>query len=130
MRKAASAKNKLAARLAITPELAVRMRELLRGKTPTAQVFAVPHATAEMMRCDLERAGIPYRNDQDEVFDFHALRVQLAAAMVRGGVHPKAMQARMRHSSFELTMDIYARLGQSEQDATAVEALPRLALGA
>lgn len=127
---AGSSKNKRASRLSITPELAARMREILRGKTPTAPAFYVTHNTAEMLRFDLERAGIPFENDQGEVFDFHALRVQLAASMVRGGVHVRAMQERMRHSDSKLTLDIYSRLSQSEQDAAAVEALPRLALGA
>ena len=127
---AGDAKNKRRARLSITPELAARLRTCLQGKSPAAKAFYVPHETANMLRFDLKEAGIPFENDQGEVFDFHALRVQLAANMVRGGVHVRAMQERMRHSSSKLTLDIYSRLSRSEQDETAVEALPRLALGA
>ena len=79
---------------------------------------------------DLERAGIPYVDDQGEVFDFHSLRVQCASSLARANVHVKVMQERMRHSTSQLTLDLYSKLSQSEQDAAAVEALPRLALGA
>lgn len=127
---AGDAKNKRHTRLSITPELASRMRELLRSKSPTAKAFAVPLKTAEMLRFDLERAGIPFEDERGEVFDFHALRVQCASSLARANVHVKVMQERMRHSTSKLTLDIYSRLSQSEQDATAVEALPRLALGA
>lgn len=127
---AGSSKNKPASCLSITSELAVRMRELLRGKSPSALAFMVPSKTAEMLRFDLEQAGVPFENDQGEVFDFHSLRVQLAASMVRGGAHVRVMQERMRHSTSKLTLDLYSQLSRSEQDAAAVEALPRLALGA
>lgn len=127
---AGSSKNKRRNRLSITPELAGRMRELLRSKSPTAPAFLVPHDTANMLRFDLERAGIPFRNDQDETFDFHALRVQCASSLARANVHVKVMQERLRHSTSKLTLDIYSRLSQSEQDQAAVNALPRLALGA
>ena len=95
-----------------------------------APVFKFPSKTAEMLRFDLTEAGIPYKDDRGEVFDFHALRVQCAVSMIRGGVNIKAMQERMRHSTSKMTLDIYSRLSQSEQDEAAVEALPRLALGA
>lgn len=127
---AGAAKNKRHNRLSITDGLASRMRELLQGKAPAAPAFYVPSKTAEMLRFDLARAGIPYIDDRGEKFDFHSLRVQLAASMVRGGVHVRVMQERMRHSTSKLTLDVYSRLSRSEQDATAVEALPRLALGA
>lgn len=73
---------------------------------------------------------IPYIDEQGEKFDFHSLRVQCASSLARAGVHVKVMQERLRHSDSKLTLDIYSRLSQSEQDAAAVEALPRLALGA
>ena len=128
--KAGSSKNKIGSQMSITPELATRLRACLQGKSPAAKAFYVPGRTSEMLRFDLERSGIPYKNNRGEVFDFHALRVQLAANMVRGGVHVKAMQERMRHSTSQLTLDIYSRLSRTEQDEAAVEALPRLAVGA
>ena len=127
---ASAAKNDRYSRLSITPELAARMRELLRDKSPSALAFKMPTKTAAMLRFDLERAGIPYVDEQGEVFDFHSLRVQCASSLARANVHVKVMQERMRHSTSRLTLDLYSKLSQSEQDAAAVEALPRLALGA
>ncbi len=127
---AGDAKNKRHTRLSITPELAARLRVLLRSKSPSARAFAVPLKTAEMLKYDLMQAGIPYVDDRGEVFDFHSLRVQCASSLARANVHVLVMQARLRHSTSKLTLDVYSRLSQSEQDATAVEALPRLALGA
>ncbi|MEE8154325.1 MAG: tyrosine-type recombinase/integrase [Phycisphaerales bacterium] len=127
---ASAAKNDRYSRLSITPELVARMRELLRGKVPSAPAFKMPTKTAMMLRYDLKEAGIPYIDEQGEKFDFHSLRVQCASSLARANVHVKVMQERLRHSTSKLTLDIYSRLSQSEQDAAAVEALPRLALGA
>lgn len=124
-----AAKNKRDSRLSITPELAARLRILLRDKAPAAPVFNMPCKTARMLRFDLEQAGIPYITHEG-TFDFHSLRVQCASSMARANVHVKIMQARMRHSDSKLTLDLYSRLSQSEQDAAAVEALPKLSLGA
>ena len=83
-----------------------------------------------MIRADLSREGIPYRDPvTNEVFDFHSLRVQHATNLARGGAHPSVMQARMRHSTIQLTMDVYTRLGKDGQTA-ALDALPRLSAGA
>ena len=116
--------------LSLTDDLAAQLRTHLAKKLPSAAAFAIPTQTAEMIRADLKRAGIPYRDPETgEVFDFHGLRYQCAANLARGGAHPSVMQSRMRHSSVELTMNIYARLGKDGQTA-ALDALPRLSAGA
>ena len=127
---ASAAKNDRYSRLSITPELAARMRELLRDKAPSTPAFKMPTKTAKMLRFDLKEANIPYIDEQGDKFDFHSLRVQCASSLARAGVHVKVMQERLRHSTSKLMLDLYARLSQSEQDAAAVEALPRLALRA
>lgn len=127
---AKSAKNKKRVRLSITPELATQMRILLKDKLPQTPIFKMPTKTAEMMRSDLEAAGIPYTDDAGAVFDFHALRCQLATNLIRAGCTENVAQARLRHSTSKLTFDTYAKLGQSERDSAAVAALPRLSLGA
>lgn len=121
---AAYAKNRRKDTLALTAELAARLREHLRGKLPGAPAFKLPTRTAEMIRADLKLAGIPVETI-DGTFDFHALRVQCASNLARGGAHPAVAQARMRHSTIRLTMDLYTRLGQDEQTA-ALDALPKL----
>ena len=103
------------------------------GDQPTIQAgmaaLNVPYKTAEMLRTDLERAGLPYIDDAGEVFDFHSLRVQCATNLARGGAHPTVAQARMRHSTIKLTMDLYTRVNPGERSAAALEALPNLSTG-
>ncbi len=62
-------------------------------------------------------------------FDFHALRVQCASSLARGGAHPAVAQARMRHSTIEMTMNLYTKLGQDGQQA-ALDAMPKLTVTA
>ncbi len=122
------AKKRVALRL--SPDLVRQLREHLRKKLPSAPAFKMPTKQAMMLRFDLERAGLPYRDpDTGEYFDFHSLRVQTATDLARGGAHPKAAQQRMRHSRIDLTLDIYTKLGLDEQD-DALDALAKVAAGA
>ena len=56
-----------------------------------------------MLRGDLERAGIAYRDETGRVFDFHALRCQCATLADQAGVSPRVVQRLMRHSSLDMT---------------------------
>ena len=51
-----------------------------------------------------------------EGFRFHGLRHTSVALMVDVGVHPKAIQERLGHSSFATTMDVYGHLLASTDD--------------
>ncbi len=53
----------------------------------------------------LSRANISYRDQQDRVFDFHALLHQFISSLAEAGVHPKVAQQLARHSKITLTMD-------------------------
>lgn len=52
--------------------------------------------------------------------DFHGLRHVAASLMVASGEHPKVMQARLGHSSQELTMGLYAHVPDDADRAAAV----------
>ena len=68
------------------------------------RIFALPPGKgAKMLRCDLKAAGIPYRDVSGLVFDFHALRCELATLADAAGVSPRVVQKLMRHSSLQLT---------------------------
>jgi len=62
-----------------------------------------PDCGAKMLRPDLDRAGIPYVDAGGLVFDFHALRCQMATLADAAGVTPRVVQRLMRHSTLELT---------------------------
>ena len=78
--------------------------------------------SAEMLRDDLDAAGIPYLTD-DGVFDFHAFRHQFITSLAKNGVHPKLAQTLARHSTITLTMDRYSHVGLLDMTA-ALESLP------
>jgi hypothetical protein len=71
---------------------------------PFRRIFPLtPDKGAVMLRFDLERAGIPYRDRGKLVFDFHALRCQCATLADAAWVTPRVVQKLMRHSTLELT---------------------------
>src|SRR6266446_5351448 len=48
--------------------------------------------TAEMIKKDLERVGVPYVNERGHYADFHALRKTFITNLSRAGVPPKTTQ--------------------------------------
>ena len=81
--------------------------------------------TARTLWADLKQAGIPYRDEDGRVADFHALRHTFITNLARGGVHPKIAQALARHSTTTLTMDRYTHTVIGEQ-AEALRVRPDL----
>jgi integrase len=96
----------------LRPDVALMMRDYLKGKAPGNPVWPGGWAedAAEMIREDLEAAGIPYRDDDGRYFDFHAVRGQFISLLAAKGVHPKVAQILARHSTITLTMDYYTHL--------------------
>jgi len=126
-------KNKRTREQALRPGLCADLRDFLASKLPEAKVFGGSFAvltrrTADVLKEDLQAAGIPYADDQGNVFDFHGLRVECASLLINSGVDPKQAQEIMRHSSIGLTMDIYAKVLGGKKNAQAVESLPDLSL--
>jgi len=111
-----------AARLRVGEPLPMRL-------PPGAPLFDVPEALVKILDRDLKAAGIPKRDDRGRTVDVHALRHTFGTHLSKGGVAPRTAQAAMRHSSIDLTMNIYTdpRL----LDVTgALAALPALPLDA
>ena len=115
------------------PRAVVPMRET--GQTSPGREKAPPRGklwpgkwhddAAEMLRYDLDAAGIPYEDPEGRVFDFHALRHQFISNLAAAGVHPKMAQTLARHSSIGLTMDRYTHLAVADA-AGALDKLPAL----
>jgi integrase len=101
---AAFTKNGQTATLPLPDDLAADLRAYVAPLNPGKPIFPLPADDgARMLRVDLQAAGIPYRDDSGRVFDFHALRCQLATLADAAGVSPRVVQKLMRHSSLELT---------------------------
>jgi integrase len=97
-------KNGQAATLPLTRELADDLAPYLTTIAPEAPAFPLPEGRgADMLKVDLQAAGIPYRDEAGRVFDFHSLRCQLATLADQAGVSPRVVQRLMRHGSLELT---------------------------
>ncbi|HKM52726.1 MAG TPA: site-specific integrase, partial [Isosphaeraceae bacterium] len=101
---AAYTKNGEPAILPLPHDLAGDLAPYVATVGPGELIFPLaPDCGAKMLRPDLERAGIPYRDAGGLVFDFHALRCQCATLADTAGVTPRVVQKLMRHSTLELT---------------------------
>lgn len=65
--------------------------------------YAWLRIAVRMLRFDLKRAGIPYRDARGHVYDFHAIRSQFISDLDSAGVSLARMQMLARHSSPALT---------------------------
>ena len=105
-------------------DLATDLAPLVAATRPGCPVFPLPDRGADMLKSDLQSAGIPYRDAAGLVFDFHSLRCQCATLADAAGVSPRVVQRMMRHSTLELT-GRYTRPRLSDL-AGATNALPTL----
>ena len=100
-------------RLKVQPlpaDVADALRDYLTGKPDAAPVWggtwARDHRGAEMLRIDLEAAGIPYAvegPDGPEYADFHSLRHSYLTLGGRSGIDLRTLQELAGHSKPELT---------------------------
>lgn len=120
-------KNRREAVLPLRLATARKLAEHVGPALPAARVFAAltpSENTAEMLRFDLETAGIEAETPDGRV-DLHALRHTFVTRLARSGAHVSVAQALARHSSPTLTLAVYTHVERSEATA-AVESLPSL----
>jgi integrase len=121
--------DELRAWVAEKAEAVCRQRVGVAGiTTPPADapLFYVPSALVKILNRDMDAAGIPKRDDRGRTIDVHALRHTFATHLVAAGVAPRVAQAALRHSSLELTMQLYTdpRLLDVAGALAALPALP------
>lgn len=117
-------KNGQLAEQPIPDSLASVLRPWLATKRPLHPVFDRMTAwTALMLRLDLERCGIPFKDDSGRVVDLHALRHTYITALGKVGLPIKVHQTLARHSDPKLTLNVYSHL-TAYDTARAVESLP------
>jgi len=93
--------------------------------SPDELLFNVPSSLLRVLDRDLKAAGIPKRDDRGRTLDIHALRHTFGTHLSRAGVPLRTAQAAMRHSSPELTANVYTDPRLLDIHG-AVEALPSL----
>ena len=97
------------------------------GLPPDTPVFTVPAGLIRILNRDLKFAGIPKVDERGRTVDVHALRTTFGTLLSKGGVAPRTAQAAMRHSTIDLTMNVYTDPKLLDV-AGAVESLPALPL--
>jgi integrase len=130
---AAETKNRKGATQPLPPDVAAVLRDYIQGR-PTGEPLWPGtwwKMGAEMLRVDLEAAGIPYAIDGPDgplYADFHALRHSYIALLEKSGATLKEAMQLARHSDPKLTMAVYGR-AQLHDLGRAVERLPDLLAG-
>lgn len=113
--------------LPLHPSLVESLRPWLAAKKPGTPVWPGAWARAKQagktLQRDLKAASIPYIDDQGRYADFHALRHTFITNMIKSGINPKTAQSLARHSTIDLTMNVYTSLTVKDQ-AAAIAALP------
>ena len=123
---AADEKNRAGSDIPLRNDLAADLRQWLADKLETIQekangrgepiparlppdtpVFYVPAGLIRILDRDLIFAGIPKVDERGRTVDVHALRHTFGTHLSKGGVAPRTAQAAMRHSSIDLTMNVY-----------------------
>ena len=127
--KAKDAKNGKDAILPLRDRLATALKAHLEPLEATARPFGKLRVGrgADMLRIDLEAAGIPDKDEQGRIRDFHALRGTFATQLARSGVPLQAAQKMMRHSDPKLTSNFYTHL-QVEEKAEELAKLPEIVI--
>ncbi len=110
-------KNREDTRLPLRPSTARALARHLAGRGALSSAFGLRRGwkSAELLRGDLGRAGIGYKDESLRTFDFHALRGQAATRLLDAGASPKVVQRALRHATTELTVGLYATLRPGEE---------------
>ena len=124
---AANTKNRKEAELPLHRGIVEQLRQWMKNCPNDSLLWpgtwAKNRHAAEMLRVDLAAAGIPYVDEAGETFDFHALRGQFVTELDRAGVSLVKAQKLARHSTPNLTANLYTRLRRADLQAE-VDKLP------
>jgi integrase len=110
---AASAKNRKATTLPLSPALAARLQKWFATLNRDALFpgsWAKYKRAGRILKRDLAKAGIAYQDDAGRCVDFHAPRYTFVSSLAKAGVHPAKAQRLARHSTINLTMNVYTSL--------------------
>ena len=106
-----------------------RCQEPIEAIPAATPLFIVPKALVKILDRNLVLAGIPKKDSRGWTVDVHAMRHTFGTMLSRGNVAPRVAQAAMRHSTIDLTMNVYTD-PQLLDVAGALERLPALPLAA
>jgi len=120
-------KNGEEAVLPLRPDVAAMLQEWLADRPAANRLWGGDWASrrqgSTMIRVDLTAADIDYEDAHGRVADFHALRHTFISNLARAGVHPRNAQALARHSTIDLTMNVYTHVAITDL-ASDIRKLP------
>ncbi len=99
------------------------LRKHLAKKLPKARAFRVPDKCAQMLREDMDSAGL-----SSSGYDFHCLRHTCGTFLASAGVDLKTVQHVLGHKTFALTADTYTHL-YNDAIQKGIRQLPNLEVG-
>jgi len=125
------AKNRKLTHQPLPGELAIELRLYLAGRPKDKPIWPGQWKAfgSELMRADLEAAGIPYCVETvtgKAYADFHALRHTYTSGLSATGAATKVMQTLVRHSDPRLTIGTYTHVGDHQVLQDAVDNLMTL----
>jgi len=125
--KAANSKRRRIEHIPLPKDVGESFEKYLSSKPPNDSIWSGSwwRKSAEMIRRDLESAGVAIEDDQGRVIDFHGLRTTFITNLSRAGILPAVVQKLARHSDIKLTMGTYTQMEMQELGA-AVGKLPSL----
>ena len=104
-----------------------RFAELAEGKDTDTPLLAVPKThCARMLRIDTDKAGITFWTSEGKI-DFHSLRATYTTLVIEAGANVREAQSLARHSTPDLTMNIYAKT-RTDRLATLAEKVGKTVL--
>ena len=97
-------------------ELYARYKHTRRGSNviPACPLLFVPYHTDRMIYDDLDMLGITKRTERGKL-DFHSLRVAFDNLLLKTGTDVKTAQDMMRHSTPQLTLNVYGRADEERK---------------
>lgn len=117
-------KNRKKTAKPMPPRLAAAVWELCKGKDPDALVFDwfKPKQAVKRLRRNMARAGVPLKDDQGRVRDFHSIKGSFGSALDTLGEDPVVIQRALDHADFKQTLAYIKRdMGPMRTAATTVE---------
>ena len=92
-----------------------------------SKLFNVPDDLCKVFERDRAVADIAKKDDRGRTVDVHALRHTFGTMLSKAGVSPRVAQAAMRHSSIDLTMNVYTDPRLLDVQG-AIESLPSMSV--
>lgn len=115
---AAITKARRVERLPLTEQAAAALRRRAAIASAGSPLWTVPHKPVDwLLKPDLERAGVAYRDQLGRVLDFHSLRHTFITVLNRRGVTLTTAQRLARHSDPKLTAAVYTTIEDGEKRA-------------